>query len=85
MLTGGMFGTIKIMLLAFAYFAAYKLGIMAERPKTKWFKAPAGSNPIIAGDWATWQKIYLGVIAAAVLITLMGSGMMTGMMTGGGG
>jgi len=82
---GGMFSTVKTFILIGAYFAAFKLGNMSERPKAQWPKAKAGQNPYIAGDWAAWQKIYMAIVAVAILITLTGAGGgMMGMMGGGG-
>jgi len=84
-----MFAMIKTFVLIFAYFAAFKLGQMVERPKSKWPKAPAGSNPLVMGDWAAYQKIYMGVVGVAILLTLVGGmgpgmgGMMGGGMMGG--
>ncbi len=84
-----MFAMIKTFVLIFAYFAAFKLGQMVERPKSKWPKAAAGQNPLVMGDWEAYQKIYMGVVGVAVLLTLlggmtsMGGGMGFGM--GGGG
>lgn len=85
MMQGGFFGTIKLFIQIFAYFAAYSLGKMQERPKAQWPKAKPGQNPFMAGDWAAYQKIYWGVIAVAILILLVGqSGMgFGGMMSGG--
>jgi len=60
------------------------LGKMNERPKAQWPKAKAGQNPYLVGDWAAWQKIYLGVLGAAVLLTILGpEGMAFGGMGGG--
>jgi hypothetical protein len=75
---GGMFSTLKIGVLLFAYFAAFQLGKMSERPKSQWPKLKAGANPIMSGDWGTWQKLYLGLVALAVLLTLIGPGGMGG-------
>ena len=85
-----MFAMIKTFLLIFAYFAAYKLGNMVERPKAQWPKAKPGQNPWVVGDWATYQKVYLGVVGVAILLKLlggmgpMGGGGMFGGMGGGG-
>ena len=85
MIQGGLFGTIKLMLMLFSYFAAYQLGKMMERPKSAWPKAKAGQNKYLSGDWASWQPIYMGVVGVAVLLTLLGPGGMSGMMGGYGG
>ena len=82
---GGFFGTIKLFVQVFAYFAAFQLGKMQERPKAQWPQAKPGQNPIMSGDWAAWQKIYFGVIAVAVLILLVGQGGIGGMFGGMGG
>jgi len=83
-----MFAMIKTFVLIFAYFAAFKLGQMLERPKNLWPKAKPGQNPYLIGDWAAYQKIYLGVVGVAILLTLVG-GMgpmgMGGFGMGGGG
>jgi len=80
-----MFAMIKTFVLIFAYFAAFKLGQMLERPKNLWPKAKPGQNPYLIGDWAAYQKVYMGVVAVAVLLTLVGGMSMGGMMMGGGG
>jgi hypothetical protein len=87
-----MFATIKTFVLIFAYFAAFQLGKMTERPKNLWPTAKSGQNPFLVGDWATYQKIYFGVVGLAILLTLvggggmgMGGGMFGGGMGGGGG
>ena len=86
-----MFATIKTFVLIFAYFASFQLGKMTERPKNLWPVAKAGQNPLLVGDWATYQKIYFGVVGLAVLLTLIGGGGMGmgggmgGMFGGGGG
>ncbi|ABT15043.1 hypothetical protein NY2A_B644L [Paramecium bursaria Chlorella virus NY2A] len=84
---GGIFGTVKLMLMLFSYFAAYQLGKMQERPVSAWPKAKAGQNKYMVGDWQAWRPIYLGVVGVAVLLTLLGTGGMSGMggMFGGGG
>ena len=74
-----MFAMIKTFVLIFAYFASFKLGQMLERPKAKWPKATAGQNPYLVGDWAAYQKVYMGVVAVAVLLTLLGGMTMGGM------
>jgi hypothetical protein len=71
---GGFFDTVKMFILIGAYFAAFQLGKMAERPTKLWPRAKAGQNPWMAGDWAKYQKVYLGVVAVAVLLTLTGAG-----------
>lgn len=81
----GMFATIKTFVLIFAYFAAFQLGKMNERPKSQWPKAAAGQNPWMVGAWAEWQKVYMGVVALAVLLTLVGPGGMGGFGGFGGG
>jgi hypothetical protein len=81
----GMFATIKTFVLIFAYFAAFQLGKMNERPKAQWPKAGAGQNPWMVGAWAEWQKVYLGVVALAILLTLVGPGGMGGFGGFGGG
>ena len=78
-----MFGTIKTFVLIFAYFAAFQLGKMTERPKNLWPVAKAGQNPFLVGDWATYQKIYFGVVGLAILLTLVGGGGIGGMGFGG--
>ncbi|AAC96847.1 hypothetical protein PBCV1_A480L [Paramecium bursaria Chlorella virus 1] len=86
---GGLFGTIKLMIMLFSYFAAYQLGKMQERPQSQWPKAKAGQNKYMVGDWAAWKPIYMGVLGVAVLLTLLGpggvGGGMGGMFGGGGG
>ena len=82
-----MFATIKTFILLFAYFAAFQIGKMTERPKAQWPRAKAGQNPFLVGDWELYQKIYYGVVGVAILLTLIGgNGMMGGMggMFGGG-
>ena len=73
-MVGGMFDTIKTFILIGAYFAAFQLGKMSERPKNLWPKAKPGQNPWVVGAWAEWQKVWLGVVAVAILITLTGAG-----------
>jgi hypothetical protein len=88
-----MFATIKTFILLFAYFAAFQIGKMTERPKNLWPRAKTGQNPFLVGDWDLYQKIYYGVVGLAILLTLIGgSGMgmggmggMFGGMGGGGG
>ena len=80
----GMFDTLKIFILVGAYFAAFQLGKMAERPKNLWPKAKTGQNPWVSGAWAEWQKVYMGVVAVAVLLTIMGPGGFGGFGMGGG-
>ena len=76
------FATIKTFVLLFAYFAAFELGKMTERPQAQWPKAKAGQNPFLVGDWALFQKIYYGVVGLAILLTLVGSSGMGGGMGG---
>jgi hypothetical protein len=88
-----LFSTIKTFILLFAYFAAFQIGKMTERPKNLWPRAKPGQNPFMVGDWDLYQKIYYGVVGVAVLLTLvggsgmggMGGGMFGGGMGGGGG
>jgi hypothetical protein len=85
-----MFATIKTFILLFAYFAAFQIGKMTERPKNLWPRAKTGQNPFLVGDWDLYQKIYYGVVGLAILLTLvggsgMGMGMGMGGMFGGGG
>ena len=84
-----LFDTVKTFILLFAYFAAFQIGKMTERPKNLWPRAKTGQNPFLVGDWDLYQKIYYGVVGIAVLLTLIGgSGMgrgMGGMFGGGGG
>jgi len=82
-MVGGFFGTLKLFITVGAYFAAFQLGKMAERPKAQWPKAKPGQNPLAVGDWAAYQKIFMGMVAVAVLLTLMGPGGFGGMMGGG--
>ena len=78
-----MFATVKTFVLIFAYFAAFQLGKMTERPKNLWPVAKGGQNPFLVGDWATYQKIYFGVVGLAILLTLVGGGGFGGMGFGG--
>lgn len=78
-----MFRTIKTFVLIFAYFAAFQLGKMTERPKAQWPSVKAGQNPLLVGDWEIYQKIYYGVVGFAILLTLIGGGGMFGGMGGG--
>jgi hypothetical protein len=83
-----MFATIKTFILLFAYFAAFQIGKMTERPKNLWPRAKTGQNPFLVGDWDLYQKIYYGVVGLAILLTLvggsgMGMGGMGGMFGGG--
>ena len=81
-----MFDTVKTFVFLFAYFAAFELGKMTERPKAQWPRSKPGVNPLLAGDWAMYQKIYYGVVGVAVLFNLIGgNGMMGGMGGMGGG
>ena len=82
---GGLFGTLKLMLMLFSYFAAYQLGKMMERPQSQWPKAKPGQNKYMVGDWAAWKPIYMGVVGVAALLTILGSGGMGGMFGGMGG
>jgi hypothetical protein len=81
-MVGGFFGTLKLFITVGAYFAAFQLGKMAERPKSQWPKAKPGQNPLAVGDWAAYQKIFMGMVAVAVLLALMGPGGFGGMMGG---
>ncbi|APC25761.1 hypothetical protein BST79_gp248 [Only Syngen Nebraska virus 5] len=80
---GGLFGTLKLMLMLFSYFAAYQLGKMMERPQSQWPKAKPGQNKYMVGDWAAWKPIYMGVVGVAALLTILGPGGMGGMFGGG--
>jgi hypothetical protein len=71
---GGMFDTVKMFVLIGAYFAAFQLGKMAERPTNLWPRAKAGQNPWVVGDWSQYQKVYMGMVAVAILLTLTGAG-----------
>ena len=79
-----MFATVKTFIMVFGYFAAFQLGKMTERPKAQWFRAKAGQNPFLVGDWELFQKIYFGVVGLAILLTLLGGGGIGGMGMGGG-
>jgi hypothetical protein len=81
----GLFNTLKLFLTVGAYFGAFQLGKMAERPKAQWPKAKPGQNPWMVGDWATYQKVYMGMVAVAVLLALMGPAGFGGMFGGMGG
>lgn len=81
----GMFSTVKSFILIGAYFAAFQLGKMAERPKNLWPAAKPGQNPWVVGAWKEWQKVYLAVVAIAILLTLVGPGGLTGFGRGLGG
>jgi hypothetical protein len=85
MFEGGIFSTIKLFISLFAFFAAYMLGKMAERPKDKWPRDTAGKNPILSGSWNSWQRIFMGVVALAVLFVLLGEGGLGSMFGGMGG
>jgi len=74
-----MFSTIKTFILLFAYFAAFQIGKMTERPKNLWPRAKTGQNPFLVGDWDLYQKIYYGVVGLAILLTLIGGSGMGGM------
>jgi len=74
-----MFATIKTFILVFAYFAAFQIGKMTERPKNLWPRAKTGQNPFLVGDWDLYQKIYYGVVGLAILLTLIGGSGMGGM------
>ena len=80
------FEILQTFVLLFAYFAAFELGKMAVTPKAQWKRAAAGQSAFMSGDWVLYQKIYMGVVGVAVLLTLMsaGGGMMGGGMFGGG-
>jgi len=80
-----LFSTIKTFILLFAYFAAFQIGKMTERPKNLWPRAKPGQNPFLVGDWALYQKIYYGVVGVAILLTLIGGSGMGGMGGMGGG
>ena len=88
----GIFDSIKLLIMIGAYFAAFQLGKMAERPKAQWPTARAGQNPWMVGDWNVYQKVFMGIVAIAVLLTLVGpsgfggfGGMGRGGFGGGGG
>jgi hypothetical protein len=68
----GIFDSIKLLIMIGAYLASFQLGKMAERPKAQWPRAKAGQNPFLVGDWDAYQKIFMGVVAVAVLMTLLG-------------
>ena len=80
-----MFATVKTFILLFAYFAAFQIGKMTERPKNLWPRAKPGQNAFMVGDWGLYQKIYYGVVGIAVLLTLIGGNGMMGMGGGFGG
>jgi hypothetical protein len=80
----GIFDSIKLLIMIGAYFAAFQLGKMAERPKAQWPRAKTGQNPWLVGDWDTYQKVFMGVVAVAILLTLLGSSGMGGFGMGGG-
>ncbi|AGE50150.1 hypothetical protein ATCVCanal1_341L [Acanthocystis turfacea Chlorella virus Canal-1] len=84
-MSGGIFDSIKLLIMIGAYFAAFQLGKMAERPKSQWPAAKAGQNPWMVGDWATYQKVFMGVVAVAILMTLLGPGGFGSMGMGRGG
>ena len=73
---------LQTFVLLFGYFAAFEVGKMTATPKAQWKKAPAGQNAFMSGDWFLYQKIYMGVVGVAVLLTLISAG--GGMMGGGG-
>ena len=79
----GMFGTVKMFVLIGAYFASFQLGKMAERPKNLWPRAKNGQNPWVSGSCPEWQKVYMGIVGVAVLLTLVGTGGGMGMLGGG--
>ena len=81
----GIFESIKLLIMIGAYFAAFQLGKMAERPKAQWPKAKTGQNPWLVGDWDTYQKVFMGIVAVAVLLTLIGPSGFGGFGMGGGG
>lgn len=83
----GMFDSIKLLIMLGAYFAAFQLGKMAERPKAQWPRAKGSQNPWMVGDWEIYQKVFLGVVGVAVLLTLIGPSGLGGfgMMGRGGG
>jgi len=69
-----MFSTLKTLFMVGAYFAAFELGKMNERPRKMWPAAKPGQNPWMVGDWATYQKVCMGVVGVAILLTVMGPG-----------
>jgi hypothetical protein len=81
----GIFDSIKLLIMIGAYFAAFQLGKMAERPKAQWPTAKAGQNPWLVGDWNTYQKVFMGIVAVAVLLTLLGPSGLGGFGMGRGG
>jgi len=81
----GIFDSIKLLIMIGAYFAAFQLGKMAERPKAQWPRAKTGQNPWLVGDWETYNKVFMGIVAVAVLLTLIGPGGFGGFGMGGGG
>ena len=81
----GIFESIKLLIMIGAYFAAFQLGKMAERPKAQWPRAKTGQNPWLVGDWETYNKVFMGIVAVAVLLTLIGPGGFGGFGMGGGG
>jgi hypothetical protein len=78
-----MFDTIKMFILIGAYFCAFQLGKQAERPKNLWPRAKPGQNPWMVGDWVQYQKVYMAIVALAILLTLTGAGGGIGSMFGG--
>jgi hypothetical protein len=80
----GIFDSIKLLIMIGAYFAAFQLGKMAERPKAQWPRAKAGQNAWLVGDWEVYQKVFMGVVAVAVLLTLIGPSGLGGFGRGGG-
>ena len=81
----GIFDSIKLLIMIGAYFASFQLGKMAERPKAQWPRAKAGQNPWLVGDWDTYQKVFMGVVAVAILLTLIGPSGLGGFGMGRGG
>ena len=71
-MSGGIFDSIKLLIMIGAYFAAFQLGKMAERPKAQWPRAKTGQNPWLVGDWETYNKVFMGIVGVAVLLTLLG-------------
>ncbi|AGE53505.1 hypothetical protein ATCVGM07011_353L [Acanthocystis turfacea Chlorella virus GM0701.1] len=81
----GIFDSIKLLIMIGAYFCSFQLGKMAERPKAQWPRAKAGQNPWLVGDWDTYQKVFMGVVAVAILLTLIGPSGLGGFGIGRGG
>ena len=85
-MSSGIFDTLKMVIQAGGYLAAFHLGKTIERPKDRWPRAKQGQNPLMVGDWELYRKIDIVVILISLFLLFSGGslGGFGGGMGGGG-